>query len=120
MSRPGAGRLATRGLGGGRRRRSRAARATNAGNEAVTQGAERSLELVERGGGPVGSLGTRNSTGAGEGNVEDVVGIVGCVAVDGVAIAGSAKSIRNLTNQWWAVVTVSVTPDTVELMLMLE
>lgn len=120
MARPGAGRLAARGLGGGSRRRSRASSAANAGNEAVAQGAERSLKIGEGGGRPGSSLGSRNSAGAGEGNVEDVVGIVGCVAVDGAAITGSAESIRDLTNQWWAVVTVGIAPDTVELVVMLE
>lgn len=119
VARPRAGRLAARGLGGGRRRRSRAASAANAGNEAVAESAERRLEVSERRGRPVGSLGAGNGTGAGEGNVEDVVGIVGRVAVDGVAIAGSAEGVRDLADQWWAVIAVGIAPDTVELMLML-
>lgn len=119
MARPRAGRLAARGLGGGRRRRSRAAGAANAGNEAVTESTERGLEVGEGGGRPVSSLGARNSTGAGEGDVEHVVGIVGCVAVDSVAIAGSAKGIGDLTDQRGAVVAVGVAPDSVELVLML-
>jgi hypothetical protein len=105
VARPRAGRLA--------------ARAANAGNEAVAESAERSLEVGKRGGSPVSSLGTRNSTGAGEGDVENIVGIVGCVAVDSGAIAGSAEGIGDLTDQWWAVVAVGITPDTVELILML-
>lgn len=44
---------------------------------------------------------------------------MGCVAVDGAAVAGSAEGVRDLTNQWWAVVAVGITPDTVELMLVL-
>lgn len=119
MARPRAGRLAARGLGGGRRRRSRAAGAADTGNEAVAESAERSLEVGEGGGGPFGSLGAGNSTGAGEGDVQHVVGIVGCVAVDGAAVAGSAESVRDLTDQWWAVVAVGIAPDTVELTLVL-
>jgi hypothetical protein len=119
VARPRAGRLAARRLGGGCRRRSRAAGAADTGNEAVTESTERSLEVGEGGGGPFGSLGTGNGTGTGKGDVEDVVGIVGCVAVDGTAITGSAEGIRDLTDQWWAVVAVGIAPDTVELSLVL-
>lgn len=119
MARPRAGRLAARGRGGGCRRRRSRARAANTGNEAVTEGAERSLKVSEGGGRPGSSLGAGNRTGAGEGNVEHVVGIVGCVAVDGAAVAGSAEGIRDLANQWGAVVAVGISPDTVELVLVL-
>jgi hypothetical protein len=122
MAGPGASRLGSRRLGRGRRRlgrgsrrRSGAASAANAGHELITQSGQRRLESCKRASGPVGFAGARNGIIAGKGNVENVVGIVGRVAIDRAAVTGSAERVGDLTNQWWAVVAVGVTPDAVEL-----
>lgn len=113
---PGAGRLRAGGLGrGGGRGRSRTTSAANTGNELVTERTQRGLKGTEGAGSPVGTVGTGNGIIAGEGNVQNVVGVVGSVAVDSVAVTGTAESVGDLTDQGRAVVTVGVTPDAVEL-----
>lgn len=117
---PGAGRLRAGGLGGGGRRgRSRATSAANTGNELVTKRAQRGLKGTEGAGSPVGTVGTGNGIITGEGNVQNVVRVVGSVAVDSVAVTGTAESVGDLTDQGRTVITVGVTPDAVELMAVL-
>lgn len=120
MARPGAGRLRAGRLGGGGGRgRSRATSAANTGNELVTERAQRGLKGTEGAGSPVGTVGTGDGIIAGEGNVQNVIGVVGSVAVDSVAVTGTAERVRDLTDQRRAVITVGVTPDAVELIVVL-
>lgn len=120
MARPGAGRLRAGGLGGGGGRgRSRATSAANTGNELVTEGAQGGLKGTEGAGGPVGTVGPGDGIIAGESNVQNVIRVVGRVAVDSVAVTGTAESVGDLTDQGRTVITVGVTPDAVELMAVL-
>lgn len=90
-------------------------RTADTGDKLVTKRAERRLERREAISAPFSTIGTGDGVAASEGNVQDVVGIVCLVSVHGITVAGSAERVRDLTDQRRAIITVGVSPNTVEL-----
>lgn len=89
---------------------------TDAGNKAVTEGADAVLEIVVVLGVPLSTFGTGDGAGAGEGDVENISLVVTVVTVHAVAKAGGSKRDGGLTNDGEVtVVTVGVTPNTIDL-----
>lgn len=87
----------------------------NTSNKLGAQGFQGAFKVGEGIGAPLGTIGSGNSAIPGKGNVQYIVNIVGLVAIDGIAVAGPAEGIGDLSNQRRAVVAVRVTPNTIEL-----
>jgi len=85
-------------------------------NQLVAEVGDALLEFVERLCVPFGAVRAGDSVLAGEGNEQDVVIVVGCVAVDTLlAKAGCGERDGCLADNGLPIVAIGVTPDTVEL-----